>query len=72
MATEGESIAQLRERVHRDGYRLGNGWRQDDGTYKVEAWKEGAAAFQLTPASGVGATERDAIIDLLRTISAGR
>lgn len=72
MATDGEGIPQLRARVQQDGYRLGNGWRQEDGTYKVEAWKEGAAAFQLTPATGVGKTERDAIIDLLRTISAGR
>jgi hypothetical protein len=70
MATGAQGLAEMRARVQKDGYRLGDAWRQDDGTYRVEAWKEGAA-FQLTPAAGVGKTEREALADLLRTLDGG-
>ncbi len=71
MTRSDEGLAAMKARIHEDGYRLGAAWRQHDGLYRVEAWKEGLA-FQLTPASGVGKTEREAIADLLRTLDAGR
>lgn len=71
MAAGEPGLAEMKARIHRDGYRLGEVFRQDDGTYRVEAWKEGLA-FQLIPATGVGRTKREAIADLLRTLDAGR
>lgn len=71
MAVGDRGIAEMKAQIHKDGYRLGDARREDDGTYRVEAWKEGFA-FQLTPATGVGKTEREAIADLLRTLDAGR
>lgn len=69
MAADDGGLAAMRAQVHRDGYRFGDARRLDDGTLRVEAWKEGAV-FQIMPATGVGRTEREAIADLLRTLSA--
>ncbi len=71
MTTGEQGLRAMKARIEQDGYRLGDAFRQDDGLYCVEAWKEGLA-FQITPARGIGKTEREAIADLLRTVDAGR